>query len=92
MKSKYAGQIFEGRWKVLGAKNSEYVLENIYNQNQIVIHNETMRKLVKGETTISNIISYRLYKSGGNPYSPYPNKPKSANRVDWAIKKEKEKK
>lgn len=89
MKSKYAGMIFEGRWKVLGSKRNEYELENIYNHNKIVIHNETMRKLAKGETTISSVISYRVYKSGGNPYNPYPFKPKSAIRVRHKIEESK---
>lgn len=82
-KSKYKDKIYDGRWKVLGCHNNQYTLENIYNHHQIEIANDTMAKIGRGETTVSNIISYRASLSGFNPMNPYPRYSKSYKRASY---------
>lgn len=87
MKNRYKGNIYDGRWKVLGTKDRKYVLENIYNHQQISIHHETMKKIDKGETTISKVMCYRLYQNGRNPKQPFPATPKVIYQIRH-VKKE----
>lgn len=86
-KSKYKDKVYDGRWKVVLCKDNKYTLENIYNHNQIVVANDTMTRIDKGETTISNIMSYRACLKGFNPMQPYPTKPKSYKRQKYATLK-----
>ena len=88
MTSKYKDKIYDGRWKVLGCHNNKYTLENIYNHQQIKVSNDTMARIDKGETTVSNIISYRAALNGFNPSQPYPNHPKSYKRAAYAVHQE----
>lgn len=92
MTSKYKNKIYDGRWKVLGCHNTQYTLENIYNHHQIVIANNTMAKIDKGETTVSNVLSYRASLSGFNPSQPYPRYSKSYKRAAYVAHREIEKK
>lgn len=82
-KSKYKDKIYDGRWKFVETKDNKYILENIYNHHQIEIANDTMAKIDRGETTVSNIISYRASLSGFNPMNPYPRCSKSYKRASY---------
>lgn len=83
-KTKYKDKIYDGRWKVLGCHDNKYILENIYNQQQIIVANSTMAKIDRGETTVSNIMSYRASSKGFNPNQPYPRSSKSYRRAAYA--------
>ena len=61
---KYDGKIYEGRWKVIQKTGTRYTLENIYNHNQIIIHEKILLKVDRNETTISKHISHRMIKQG----------------------------
>lgn len=61
---KYGGKIYDGRWKVISRQNTNYILENIFNQNQIIISEKTLRRIDSGETTISKSISTKLFRAG----------------------------
>lgn len=60
-KSKYLGNIYDGRWKVIkitytDPKHQYYVLENVYNMTQITISAGAMKNISEGKTTIYNSI------------------------------------
>ena len=66
MVKKYIGKIYEGRWKVIGfekydnSRAGHYILRNVYNQNEIIIRDATLRKIEKGETSVSRVIVHRI--------------------------------
>ena len=70
MNSKYVGKILEGRWEVKEKeRNAEYyILENIFNQNQVRICKTVLLKIINGKTTVSRVISFRISKQGGAFY------------------------
>ena len=59
--NKYLGMIFEGRWKVVdkvfGGNNKVkgYIVENIFNEEQMYVGKNTIIKIGRGETSISHI-------------------------------------
>ena len=89
MESKNIGKIFEGRWKVVDYHKPKYLLENIYNGNQIEIYTSSFTKLLRGETTISKIICYRANKIKRNdPRAIKQVTIKASQRTMYAIRKE----
>lgn len=70
MASKYQGMKIDYRREVVGIKyikdHTYYILKNIYNNQEIEIHNTTFRKIIKGETTVDNIIRIRIKKKENN--------------------------
>lgn len=64
--SKYLGKTYGVWWKVVGRKHvshhshCHYVLVNQANGAQIIIQDNTMRKIAKGETTISKTIHHNI--------------------------------
>ena len=66
------GKIYDGRWKVTGVKyvktksyrDDVYELTNIYNGNIITLRAQIVRKLERGETTVSKVSHIRLMKKG----------------------------
>ena len=70
--SKYEGIILEGRWKfVKWEEKNKVLLENIYNGQTVIIHNQQFQKALNGQITISKIICLRLNNS--YPHSFYTN-------------------
>ena len=72
-KSKYLGNIYDGRWKVIkiiykknDVKHQYYVLENVYNMTQITIGQKAMKNISDGKTTIYNSIWCHNHRKGGN--------------------------
>ncbi len=72
-KSKYLGNIYDGRWKVIeiiyknnDKKHQYYILENIYNKTQITIGQKAMKNISEGKTTIYNSIWVHNHRKGGN--------------------------
>lgn len=66
-KSKYIGMIIEERWKVLSSKpvpshHTYYLLENIYNGQQIELGDSQLRAILTGKTTVSRTLYYRINK------------------------------
>ena len=67
--SKYLGKVYEGRWKVVGCiypnglHNQKYVLKNIYNEREIIISPKALARVEQGETTISRVISHKIWGS-----------------------------
>ena len=62
---KFIGKIYDGRWKVIECIRCEnrqikYTLENIYNQRTIRIDGRTLRRVEKGETTISKVMAHNI--------------------------------
>lgn len=68
----YIGEIFEGRWKLISREKFKssycYVLENIYNQTQIVICSHTMYNIFHGKTNISKVLALRMRKNKNHNY------------------------
>jgi len=62
-KSKYIGQIIDGKWKIIKCKSHYYTLINIYNNQIIKITNKCLLNVLRGETSISRIVYYRIKKS-----------------------------
>lgn len=69
MSEKYIGQVYDGMWKVIDreianpkSRTYYFLLENIYNHTQIKIHSTILRKVDRGETTISKIIHIRAIR------------------------------
>ena len=63
MKSKYYGQIIDGKWKVIDYKNRYYKLINIYNNQVVEINHASLLNIIKGKTSVSRIISLKLHKN-----------------------------
>jgi len=61
--SKYLNQVFEGRWKVTEFSDGKFELTNIYNNNKVLIYKTQFYRIVKGESTVSQIITFRLVKT-----------------------------
>lgn len=66
-KSKYIGKIFEGRWMVISVEklpekhNRIFILENIYNKEQMRIWEGTFYKVLNETFTISNLRKWRIF-------------------------------
>ena len=67
-KRKYIGNIYDGRWRVIrferyGSQKSQsgrYVLENIFNKNIHCVKDVTMRKIDRGEITVSKLLANEM--------------------------------
>lgn len=64
---KYIGKIYEGRWEVIRFEpyghqynTGRFFLKNIYNGNEISFTDRTLRRIDRGETTISKIACRRI--------------------------------
>ena len=74
MAVKYIGKIYEGRWEVIrfekydNSRAGHYILRNVYNQNEIIIKDATLRKIEKGETTVCKVIVHHIRN---NKYDKY---------------------
>ena len=87
--SKFIGNIYEGRWKVVEYANPKYILENIYNGNKLEIYKTSFIKLKDGKTTVSKILCYRANKSKRNdPRAIRQITTRAARRTIYAIRKE----
>ncbi len=64
-KSKYIGQIIDGKWEIIKCESHYYTLINIYNHQIIKIHNKTLLKIINKETSVSRVIYYRILKTNG---------------------------
>ena len=71
MEGKYIGKVYDGKWKVVrmemyGGKGRarKAVLENVYNNREVTIQERTLRKVDRGETTISSVIFHKIRHSG----------------------------
>lgn len=76
-KSKYLGQIYEGRWVVISAKYKEatnhtyYTLANMYNDMEVTISDTVFAHIREGNTTISRVLHHRIKKDKTRrPFSP----------------------
>ena len=63
MNSKYVGNVYEGRWKVVSLIKGKYKIENIYNQKSIEISKTQMYRIGSGKSTVSQIITFRLARN-----------------------------
>ena len=88
MESKKIGNIFEGRWKIISYTRPNYTLENIYNGKRIEIHSNSVKRIERGETTISRIICFRLNKERSNAKCIKQVTIKAAQKTMYAIRKE----
>ena len=86
MKSKYIGKIYDGRWKVIrfenyvvGKTTGRFVLKNIYNDEETVVKDATLRRIDRGETTLSVVMSHKIRTSKGY------------RKPDWQITKKQRK-
>lgn len=64
---KYIGKIYEGRWEVIRfepyghqSHAGRFVLKNIYNGNEISFKDQTLRRIDRGEITLSKIVCRRI--------------------------------
>jgi len=67
MVSNKLGKIYDGKWKVVDYKVNKnrattYTLKNIYNDKEMTISSKALRKVEKGETTISKVCSWHLQR------------------------------
>ena len=88
MESKKIGNIFEGRWKIISYTRPNYTLENIYNGKRIEIHSNSVKRIERGETTISRIICFRLNKERSNGKRIKAITVTPVRKVIYAIRKE----
>ena len=72
-KSKYIGKIYDGRWEVIGQQkyrgnttSRKFILRNIYNDMEITLKDVTLRKIDRGETTVSKSLSVKIENKKGN--------------------------
>lgn len=68
MSSKYLGKVYDGLWEVINYEKrnghiASYILKNIYNGNILKFSVNTIRKIDKGETTVSKIICEKIRAS-----------------------------
>lgn len=72
-KSKYCGKILDGKWLIdsyeLRNHHYYYKLINIYNSQTIEIVHTTLLDIIRGKTSVSKIISFRIAKSGDQKFS-----------------------
>lgn len=61
MKSRYIGNVYDGRWEVKERNGKTFVLENIYNHEIMELDATVMGNVDKGKTTISNVRTCRIY-------------------------------
>lgn len=54
-KSKYLGQIFDGRWEYIG----NYTFKNIFNGKTFTTNSSNTTHVLNGRTTISNLLAYK---------------------------------
>lgn len=65
-RSSFIGQVFDGKWKVIGCKyvkstdHAYFTFENIYNGQTVTISDGSFRRLRMGQTSISHIMSERI--------------------------------
>lgn len=89
MESKYIGQVFEGRWKVIALHKEKFTLENIYNERKIELFKTVFMNVVKGKTTISRVLCCRANKNKTpNRKSVKQVSIRIARRTTYAIRKE----
>lgn len=68
---KYIGKILEGRWEVVrfetyaNSREGRFYLKNIYNNEQFFIKSDSLRRIEKGETTLSRLITNRIRRGKG---------------------------
>jgi len=69
--SKFIGKVYEGRWEVVkyDGHHFNYTLKNIFNNREMVVCVNTLRRIDAGETTVSAIIKKRGKLEGLNIYS-----------------------
>ena len=64
------GRIIDGYWEVYKAikvgesRNYNYILRNTYNGTEVQVGGTTVRSIIKGETSVSKIVSRRIKKVG----------------------------
>lgn len=67
MKSKYYGKVIDGKWVItnyeLRNHHYFYTLTNAYNDQTIEITHATLLCILRGETSVSRIMSFRITKS-----------------------------
>lgn len=70
MKENRVGKIYEGRWEIISyiyypgtTKNKKFVLKNIFNDEIITLTDRTIRKIERGETTLSKILHNKIVSS-----------------------------
>ena len=59
-------EIFDGRWKLVGTYDKKYLLENVFNGNQLIITHKQLERIRNGNDSVSKIISRRI-----NVETPY---------------------
>ena len=59
-------EIFDGRWKLVGTYEKKYLLENIFNGNQLIITYRQLERIRNGVDSVSKIISRKI-----NSDTPY---------------------
>ena len=77
--SKYLGNVYDGRWKVIKAETRTITLENIYNQEKMEIDRSIFIRVDRKQTTISNIRTCRIYHNDNN----FVDTPKAIKRRDY---------
>ena len=65
--SKYIGRIYDGRWEVVACEHYNgtsgsyrITLRNIYNNETTTVKDSTLRKIERGETTLSKVRSHKI--------------------------------
>ena len=64
MTNKRIGKIYDGRWRVIRYEKPKYILQNIYNQEEMSIKDVTLKKIEEGETTISKVRLHHMRRQG----------------------------
>ena len=70
VRSKYIGKVYDGRWEVVKREHygkckggsSRFVLRNIYNGMETTVKDTTLRKIDRGELTVSGVMSIKITK------------------------------
>lgn len=62
------GRVIDGYWEIVKAvktgnsRNYNYILRNQYNGTEVQVGGTTVRSIIKGETSVSKIVSRRIKK------------------------------
>lgn len=66
--SKYVNDtLYDGMWKVIGFRKNEknhyfYIFENIYNGRKVEVYENSMRRIARGQYTISKYIRHCIFR------------------------------
>ena len=74
MSSKYVGMVLDAKWEVIASRHDKeanrmvYTLRNQFNNYEVDISDEMIRKIVEGKSSVSRIIAYRIKQERKGKY------------------------